>query len=508
LARGNGLLRTVALTGQPAPDTTDNFMYLDTGSAVINEAGQVAYRADFKDPVADRGVFSEGSGHLALVVRNGMHAPGLPDGTNFTFDLEPNLNNAGHTAVLAQLPHLLTGLWSDASGTLELLAAAGQRAPETPEGVRYISGFSLFAFNDSGKFAFHALLQGPGVSGNNNRGIWSGVPGNLNLLARSGSQAPGTPTGVNFDNLFIDVALNDRGHTAFRGVLSGPGVRGTNRYGIWSDRTGNMELVVRSGSQAPGFTSGVNLTTLGFGDFNALDQFAFVASLAGPGVDSANDDAIWVEDAGSFRLVAREGSQAPGLTNGVVFSSLRPPLLNNVGKAAFTAALAGNGEDLNNLSLWREASTGLEIVARLGSQAPGAPTGVILSQFASLAFNSAGQIAFQGYLSGAGSVYDSGLWATDRTGGLTLIARSGDPLEVAPSDIRVVQRLSFVGGNGDGNGTPSGLNANGQIAFSATFTDGTSGVFVSNLVAVPEPAGMGLVLVGGAWLLKQRRKAR
>jgi hypothetical protein len=29
----------------------------------------------------------------------------------------------------------------------------------------------------------------------------------------------------------------------------------------------------------------------------------------------------------------------------------------------------------------------------------------------------------------------------------------------------------------------------GQVSFEARFTDGSSGVFVSNLVAVPEPAG-------------------
>jgi hypothetical protein len=34
----------------------------------------------------------------------------------------------------------------------------------------------------------------------------------------------------------------------------------------------------------------------------------------------------------------------------------------------------------------------------------------------------------------------------------------------------------------------------GQLAFSATFTDGTSGIFVSNRVAIPEPATFALTL--------------
>jgi hypothetical protein len=35
----------------------------------------------------------------------------------------------------------------------------------------------------------------------------------------------------------------------------------------------------------------------------------------------------------------------------------------------------------------------------------------------------------------------------------------------------------------------------GQVAFRATFTDGTQGVFVSDLVAVPEPASVWLLIL-------------
>ena len=76
---------------------------------------------------------------------------------------------------------------------------------------------------------------------------------------------------------------------------------------------------------------------------------------------------------------------------------------------------------------------------------------------------------------------------------MQLIARRGDLLEVAPGDFRTISGLNLVNGfsldsgTGNSDGRPSGFNNLGQLAFQASFTDGSSGIFVSNLVAVPEP---------------------
>ena len=73
-------------------------------------------------------------------------------------------------------------------------------------------------------------------------------------------------------------------------------------------------------------------------------------------------------------------------------------------------------------------------------------------------------------------VFESSIWATNLAGNLELIARTGNFLEVAPGDSRVISDVQI-----------GGFNNLGQVAFRAEFTDGTSGAFVSNLVAVPEP---------------------
>ncbi len=73
---------------------------------------------------------------------------------------------------------------------------------------------------------------------------------------------------------------------------------------------------------------------------------------------------------------------------------------------------------------------------------------------------------------------------------MQLIARTSDLLELAPGDFRTISFLGFVSGTGNSDGRPSGFNNLGQLAFLASFTDGSSGIFVSNLVAVPEPSAL------------------
>ena len=122
-----------------------------------------------------------------------------------------------------------------------------------------------------------------------------------------------------------------------------------------------------------------------------------------------------------------------------------------------------------------------------------------------MALNTAGQLAFLSILTDG----STGIWGTDLGGNLREVVHSGDILQLAPGDARTVIGLSFLGGSGNSDGRPSGFSDNGQVTFWASFADGSSGIFVSNALTVPEPATstlacLGLVLlVGTAW---RRRK--
>ncbi len=283
---------------------------------------------------------------------------------------------------------------------MRTVALSSQQAPGTPSGVNYTGALGSPALNDAGQTAFTANLTGSGVDSTNSRGVWSEGSGSLALVARSGSQAPGMSSGVNYSNSnSFSSILNNAGQTAFRASLTD----GSN--GTWSGGSGSLTLVARTGSQAPGTASGVN-----YGAFatlrpllNDAGQTAFQAILTGSGVDSTNEIGTWSEGSGSLALVARTGSQAPGTPSGVYFSgdatvtALGSPVLNDAGQVAFEAGLTGSGVDNSNFQgIWSERSGSLALVARTGSQAPGMPSGVNFSylDFAGPALNNAGQTAF------------------------------------------------------------------------------------------------------------------
>jgi len=94
-----------------------------------------------------------------------------------------------------------------------------------------------------------------------------------------------------------------------------------------------------------------------------------------------------------------------------------------------------------------------------------------------------GEVAFAATLRGAGvnSTNDSGIWAEDSLFGLRKVARNGAAFLVAPGDARTISRLKVAGISGGGDGRPVAFNAMGRLAFGATFTNNTGGVFVAIL---------------------------
>ena len=102
---------------------------------------------------------------------------------------------------------------------------------------------------------FGPTSRGNGINNTNDWGVWSEGSGSLALVARSGSPAPGTPDGVNFDSFFFQTGFNDAGQIAFFAFVTGSGVDPSNDNGIWSEGSGSLALVARSGSPAPGTPS-------------------------------------------------------------------------------------------------------------------------------------------------------------------------------------------------------------------------------------------------------------
>jgi hypothetical protein len=232
----------------------------------------------------------------------------------------------------------------------------------------------------------------------------------------------------------------------------------------------------------------------------------------GPSVTSMNDSALVLHRPSGVELIVREGAAAPGTAAGTIFTGFYSPRLNNAGHVAFFGAVNTSSND--DTGLWTGDKDDLELLVRKGDQAPGTPAGINFLHFYSgsnqLALNDAGQLAFTAKLQGLGvnAANDLGLWGVNPLGQLQLIAREGGAIEVAPNDFRIISALNHVDSLSD-QLMPLEMNSHGQIVFHAHFTDGSMGVFLSNALAVPEPASATLIVWLALFaLIRSRRVAR
>jgi hypothetical protein len=221
------------------------------------------------------------------------------------------------------------------------------------------------------------------------------------------------------------------------------------------------------------------------------------------------------------QLAMRLGDHAPGTPDGVVFAGSFfpiPLLFNDRRQLTFNASLSGTGvSSANDSGVWSGGgSAGLSLIAREGDPAPDAGTGIVFGQLQfdsshqTIALNNFGQTAFIGQLAGAGitTANDKAIWAQDRNGILRLIIREGDTLDVdngPGSNLKTIGTLGVINNAGFFEHHFQ-INDLGQIAFPVIFTDGSQGLFVSNLIAVPEPRACLLLALAAAAVTFRRAK--
>lgn len=529
-------LRTVAFSGDPAPGTAAdvffrNFSMVGTSqlmSSALAANGKVTFWATLEDLAPglmssgrDNGIWTERDGTLELIAREGDHAPGtssVPFSGSRMF--WTGFNSSGRIALNAGLSSgnlsTDTGIWSEGPGTLTLLAREGSQAPGFPSGVNFADLGSCCSFpeshlpalNDLGQTAFEARLT-TGVGGVTNstaEGIWMGGS-TVSLVVRAGDQAPGLPTGATF-RTFSNPRLNNANQIAFTSSLNtgSGGVTTANDRVIWSGDPSSLSIVVREGDQAPGTPVGA-LFSPAFDDtfnydgvfFNNLGQTLFVGGLivGGGGVTSSNDRGIWSNSSGSLALIAREGSQAPGVPAGAVFSSLSSSnvsAFNDAGQVAIIADLVvglGGVTSTNDAGIWYQDGGGtLDLLARKGDHPPATHSAAVFGDFSGFGLLSSGEIAFTADIERPLADDENGIWYKTLSGDLRLLVRSGQELEVAPGVFRTVQSVG-LGGVG-----------HQQISFKARFTNGTEAIFVAT---IPEPTSLALATLCCAMALGRRR---
>jgi hypothetical protein len=498
-------VETVVLSDDPAPGTPNGVTFNGFSRPAIDATGAVAFHGRLKGvgvTVAnDTGAwFPDAVGNLMLLAREGSQAAGLPTGVTAGV-FSPALTDSRRTSISGflagagvTLNNNLAVFATDPVGVYDLLAREDDRAPGTLNGVDFASFESVS--RSEGAVAVRGVVRGPGVSSPRNDGLWAtGSTGALALVARETGAADVAGPGVSY-NFLGGHALNDSGEVAFQARLIGAGVTFANDGVLIGPNVGGaVAILAREGDPAIGTPNGVNYLGLGDPEFNNARQIAFTSRVSGPGIDTSNDEGLWAPGAaGDLSLIAQRGDPAPGTEVGIAFDRIDAIALNEAGAVAFRASLTGPGIDTSNDGgIWRsDGAGGLARVFQQGEPAPDLGPQIFLSGFGFLnpVLNELGDVLVQSFLTGddVDGSNDSAIFFAAADGLRCPVIRKGDLLEVAPGDQRVIAGFNHWIGSFSDQGYRSLVGR--RVAFSASFTDGTSGIFVATL---PEPPAVPVI---------------
>ena len=276
-------------------------------------------------------------------------------------------------------------------------------------------------------------------------------------VAQQSDAAPGI-AGAKFVSTGVP-AINDLMHVAFQAVVTGStptftSAIGVNNSGIWADDgSGNRQLVIRSGSSAPG-TVGAVFASMSDPVYNNNNAVAFIGTLRANVGDAVTSQPV---------------TSAPPV-------SLRPGRPTPVG-----VTVPAPVQSLNFTGIWSNDSGVLHLVARQGTQAPGLATGVLFNSFTNLVLpdqggvTNNGGVVFLASVTGPGSSTQAkqGIWAVDLSGNLQLVVSEGSAIQG-----KTVSSISFLSPGAMVTGQTSNFSqSTGNILYKAIFTDGSWGIY-------------------------------
>jgi hypothetical protein len=510
---------TVILTGNE-PAGFAGRTVTNVGLGQINNAGQVYYTARISgfDSAHDSVLYAGLPATPGLLVQEGGQAPGFPVGANFGggFSNPTAISLAGDGRLVFGMSLASNaGLGINSSNdTFSWIAMAGDVVPILREGdaapgldgrtIDQVNASAGVYLTDTGRiYQRQATLSSGAAAGNV---VFAGTtPANLAPYLREGDVAPDATAGEIINQLSNISPKGD--HLVVSGSLvqGQGGVTAANDFVIWStDGGGDLRISLREGDEVGGLVSpGTTVSQFGATRINSSgtiigENFNLLAD--GLHATSSNDRVLLIGSANEqFTVYAREGSPVPGLPGVMYGNNLGDSRIADNGQVLINPVLAGAVTADDDLALLTGTPDNLHVVARKGDQAPGFVPGVKLQGWSSSGYNmnNSGSIALITNVSDGLGFTSEGIFVTDPASGLLeLLVKRGDMLEVAPGDSREISDLSV------GLGTSSrNYNDHFQLYFSASFTDGSSGLFIAQ---VPEPASCQLVALGIVALFARR----
>ncbi len=508
-------IQTVAISGTAAPGNNPGTTItgVNYSGPSISPNGTLVFPGNLSNE--STGIFAGTSpANLQLVAQQSQYAPGTA-GQFLTGNTSPPINATNEIAAGAFLwpgvggvgSNNDEGVWIGFPSAATLVAREGSPAPYPP-GDKFGSFSGTFStqapvLNDQGLVAFQSGLQNSAGTPISGAVDWILYGGTLQPVIATGAPVTGQAPGTSFTSIGSP-GLTATQQVLYSGAYSVPG--GATGSGIWLATPGFTIPVAATGQSAPG-TLGDTFASVSYRSTsdgtnvhaNQVGGTIYFASIAGPGVTpGTNDQGVWIGGIGPSASVARQGDAAPGLP-GDSFSSFSDTGISNVSIYGIMATVAGPGiTSSNSTGIWTGQPGNLHLVIRNGDTiADGASAPLNVTGLDHFTMNDFGQILTQ--------LADGSLVGTNHAGQLTIVARPGDQLEVAPGDFRTISLITPLAG-GETVGGATALNDAGIVAFAATFTDGTSGAFTSAALTVPEPASCALAVTGLLGLVLLRRK--
>lgn len=407
--------------------------------ALINSSGRVLFFGTDSDINYSVGVALPEAAHF--VAREGEHAPGTATGVTFdTIDGDPQWNDLGQIAFRAELtgPGVNStnrgGLWAGAPGDLRLIAREGDLLPGSGAArIDYVA--DDFELGGNGYAMFLADLT------DFRTGIWAGTQGNLQAVAIEGQPAAGFP-GMTYNLVTIPdegLSLNHSNHLAFTAVAE---AEADFYHAVWTGTPGNLQVVAHSDMAAPGFVAGsYMLYVVDAPQINESNEVAFVAGAGEPNSGLVWSTLYRYSNSGMTRMFDPKATP-PGFALGDEFSQVLDYQFADNGHAAMlNPAYHGPGQSTD--ALFALADGGVRLVAKVGDQIPNATGDLHFQHFNQFFVNDSGEIAFLADVSG--DEPQTGIWIDDGAGNLVEVARIGAPLQIAPGDVRTVEGVSMTG---------------------------------------------------------------
>jgi len=354
-------MRLVVASGQAAP-TGGSFDRFDIASqpivAPVNVRGHVAFYASVIRSKTAEGIFLATGQHFIKVAAVGDAVPGGGKLSEFAKHPIPALNDSDKVAFGAAVAgaHATEGVFMASEGSLQVIALSGTDTPGIPTGT--FLEFDSPAINNRDEVAFVATVR---RGRETLQALYLYSNGKLRKLVVEGDP---TPRGGTFDKFGVP-AINNKGVIAFPAVLD----HATVLVGIFVAGTRDLRLLLSVGELEP---DGAMLVR--FSERVAINDEDNIALGAHLRLSNDNKEAVLLVTPNGPSEIATVGERAPG---GGTFSAFGPwPSLGSDNMVVFMAGIeAGPGP----LALYAAGSLGLRRIAMVGDHLA---NGKVLQAFA------------------------------------------------------------------------------------------------------------------------------